>query len=154
MDAGQSIELWAVGINVQLLVPTGTVEVLADGTFIGLDGTVFDSATSAAVMPLGLTRGKKECQFTQWHHVPAGQRPLLEIPAFARRVQIRQTGAGNASAAWTAEVTGVLVASQSFTIPFVGRQTARVLLGYATHLRPDLDPATARDFEVTYIMEP
>lgn len=156
MDAGQQVELWAIGLSAQLLTPAGTIEVFPNGgqTIIGLAFAVFDSLFSVAITPIENTRGKKGCQFTTWAHVPINTQAVIEIPAMARRVQIRQTAAGAASAAWTAEVTGTLATSPGFNIPFVGRQTDIVGLGYATHLRPDLDAANARDFEIVYFMEP
>lgn len=155
MDGGQQIELWARELSAQILAPGGTVEVVpnevstATGTF-----TVFDSLFSIAMTPISHTRGKNECQFTEWVHVVQNTRALIEIPAYARRVQIRQSPAGAASAAWTAEVTGTLTSTPGFNVPFVGRQTDIVGIGYATHLRSDLDAAAARDFEVVYFMEP
>ena len=155
MDGGQSIELWAVGLSAQLLTTGNTVEVVpnevstATGSF-----TVFDSLFSVAMTPLAYTRGKSRCSFTEWVHVAADTRALIEIPAYARKVQIRQTSPGAASAAWTAELTGTLTTSPGFNIPFTGRQTDIVGIGYATHLRSDLDAAVARNFEVVYFMEP
>lgn len=156
IDGGQTIEVYAVSVSINLLVPTTFVEVARHlPTPAGQgDGTVVDNVTRIGILSIEESRGRRDALFSQRIQSPANQSVVVEIPPFAREAQIRQGPDGNPSQVWTGDY-GPFTSTGRVSIPFhpTNRETERFLLGDYSHLRSDID-VNDRQFVASYRIQP
>ncbi len=154
MDGGQTLEVYAVGVNAQLFGPTNYVVVNPgeEGTIVPQAGAVENALVGLAILPIEESRDRNTVQFTQWVNVAQGATANVEVPPYARKLQIRQTADGAAAVFWALAPTPA--APMNVQVP-VGatRQSDIVDVGNATQLRSDIDAGSARLFELVWTLQ-
>ncbi|MCA9654691.1 MAG: hypothetical protein KC501_32550 [Myxococcales bacterium] len=87
VDLGQSVELYAEAIRVELLAPAGSVA-LTDTAVALREGLVFDAQCMVRMLRLEASRGARSALLTQTEAIPANEDRTLEVPPAARRLTI------------------------------------------------------------------
>ena len=87
VDLGQSLELYAEAIRVELLAPTGSVA-LTDAAVAPREGLVFDAMCMVRLLRLEASRGARSALLTQTEAIPANEGRTIEVPPAARRLTI------------------------------------------------------------------
>ncbi len=85
VDLGQSLELYAQSLQVELLAPDSTV-VLGDGAPSPRTGLVFASRCRLRMLQLDVSRGARSALLTETVFVPAEQAVVVPVPAAAARL--------------------------------------------------------------------
>lgn len=154
IDGGQKLEVYGVSVNVSLLVPTSFVEIRGEAVATQR-GTLIDNLTRVGLLAIEESRGRRDAYFSQRITILPTQQVTLEIPAFARELQVRQGQNGLPATNWFGTY-GNDSAAPAVVVPFDGtsRQTERVFLGDFTHVRSDVDENDERDFVLTYRISP
>ncbi len=85
VDLGQSLELYARSLNIDLLAPLGTVTV-SDEPVVPLEGLVFHAQVGVRMLELDVSRGARQALRTETVFVPAGQPAVQRVPGGAVRL--------------------------------------------------------------------
>ena len=154
MDANQGLEVYSDCIAIDLVLPPGFVEVPPDDVTRG-PGLVADLQVGAFQFEIEESRSLKEVSLTTYHTVGANSQPEIQVPPFAQRATVYQTGAGSASTAWTMWLGAPSVGVELGTIAFIpgGRVSYEVAMPSATFLQPDLDTVD-RFFTIRWTIRP
>ncbi|MCH9681295.1 MAG: hypothetical protein K0V04_07675 [Deltaproteobacteria bacterium] len=154
VDLGQSLEVYAQALQVDLLAPRDSVTVVG-GPVAPQAGLVFASRCSLRMLALDVTRGARSALLTQTVFVPAGQPTVLEVPtAAARLTAYAETLAAPPVWRWLrgepAPGTAVPLGQVAWTID---APRLEVDVPSATHLR--IEPAAgARTFTLVWTIAP
>ena len=87
LDLGQSVELFAEAVHVELLAPAGSVA-LSNEAVAPRQGLLLDAMCMVRMLRLEGSRGATSALLTQTEAVPAGQGRTLEVPPGARRLTL------------------------------------------------------------------
>lgn len=154
LDAGQSLEVYAIGVNASVFAAQNYVEVLPTNIAgLGpLAGIVENVLLSLAILPIEESRGRTAGQFSQWVNIAAGVTQVFPVPPFARKLRIRQSAAGVAAPNFfLAASPAALVQAQ---VPIgATRQSENVEVGNAIQVRSNVDAVSARLFELVWTIE-
>jgi hypothetical protein len=157
-DVGQTIDLVADCIDVELVMPAGFVDVANTVAVPLVTGLVLDAQISVGIWELEAPIGEFRGHLTETLFVPANVTTSIRVPDGTKEVQIFQSSLGDAAVGFT-EWYGdpnVLPAAQEHGAIFFEpglRQTARKTVGNTSHLRSDID-TMARFFTLVWQIEP
>lgn len=158
MDLGQTIELYAERIDVQLYGTSSAFQVRTDITSgtIG-SGTVADTVVGVSLNPIEESRGAAQVRRSQILSATANNNVTFTVPRYAVRASFSQNAAGLAPVTFDRFVgdprTLGANARNVGTIDFVGRNAPDVPLGPETHIQSNTD-AAARVYEVAWLLQP
>ncbi len=88
LDLGQSVELVAETLHVDLLGPTGSLDLTEQTTPPPQTGLLFDSLCFVRLLRLEVSRGQSSARLTETFTVLGGQAHAQPIPTAARRLTI------------------------------------------------------------------
>lgn len=160
MDAGgQPVEIYATEVSMALLTTTDVEERIND-PIAAVDGATAirqNASIGLEIMPIEASRGYRSTTLTYLLFQVANTALDVEVPRYAKSVQVFQGPAGAASVAWAMSVgqTGNVITYG--TLPWIigARKTEPCALmpGLAL-LQADVDVANGRFFAVTFEIEP
>lgn len=85
VDLGQSLELYAAGLQAELRAPAGSVELTGDDVE-PRQGLLFESQCLLKTLRLEVSRGARSALLTETVHLPGGQAHVRRVPGGARRL--------------------------------------------------------------------
>lgn len=160
IDAGQTIELVARSVSVELVAPHGSSSVPAQSglPITPLAGVIFDAIAGTSLVRTEAPIGSPTATLSEMIVIPQNASATIAVPSFATAVEIMQTTAGAAATSWPAffgnPTTGGL---QVGSIPFLVGLRASVpgaSFSGATHVQTDVDPAAPRFATLRWTIQP
>lgn len=157
MDIGQTIELFAQRIDVQVYGPTGAYQINTDIPTVaeGSGGAVVaDTYVGVSINPIEESRGATTVRRSQILSVAANATVTFTVPRYAVRASFSQNTSGLAPVQFQRFAGDpATLGRQIGTIDFVGRNAPDVPLGQETHIRSNSD-AARRVYEVAWLIQP
>lgn len=160
IDAGQSWELYAEEVDLEILGPLGTRSVPRDGAAFTASGTVFDSLLTSRILGIERGTGAGIAKFSEQVPVPAGAVVVRPIPNGAQWVvgHMGLDGVLPPSTQWMCGDSSVIGEPAAFEVgllPWDGfggqpRTIQQPVPAGASHYRINADGANARIFSFVW----
>ncbi|MCX4240200.1 cupin domain-containing protein [Paraliomyxa miuraensis] len=154
IDLGQSLELYAEALQVELWAPQGAVLLGTQQPVAPQQGLLFESQALVRMMRLEVSRGACCALLTDSFYIPAGQPHVQRVPAGARRLTAYPSALGLGSMWWWLRGDPATVAVPLGLVAWSSdRPRMEIDVPSAAHLR--IDPAAvARLFTIVWTITP
>jgi len=153
LDLGQSLELYAEALQVELWAPEGAV-VVRDDVAMPQQGLLFESQVLVRMLRLEASRGIASALLTETIYVGGGQAHVQRVPSGARRLTAYASPLGIAPLwQWLRGDPAVMAVPLGTIAWSDDRPRMEIAVPSATHLRIEPDPAT-RVFTLVWTISP
>jgi hypothetical protein len=153
IDLGQSLELYAEALQVELLAPDGAVALTDHGT-APQQGLLFESHVLVRMLRLEASRGVSSALLTESFHVRGGEPHVQRVPAGARRLTAYASSLGLAPVwQWLRGDPATMAVPLGLVAWSSDRPRMEIDVPSATHLRIEPD-AAARLYTLVWTITP
>lgn len=153
LDLGQSLELYAEALQVELWAPEGAVA-LRDDAPVPQQGLLFESQVLVRMLRLEASRGAVSALLTETIYIPGGRAHVQRVPSGARRLTAYASPLGVAPLwRWLRGDPAVMAVPLGTIAWSDDRPRMEIDVPSATHLRIEPDPAV-RVFTLVWTISP